>query len=44
MERRFDRRWRKTFAAAKLRAVFPRPRGIHAVELWELAPAGPGSG
>jgi 4-amino-4-deoxy-L-arabinose transferase-like glycosyltransferase len=42
-ERRFTRRWRQAFPRAVVRAVFPRPRGTHAVVIWELEPAGPGT-
>jgi 4-amino-4-deoxy-L-arabinose transferase-like glycosyltransferase len=40
-ERRFERRWRQAFPSAVIRAIFPRPRGTHAVVVWELEPAAP---
>jgi hypothetical protein len=43
-ERRFERRWRQAFPSAAVRAMFPRPRGTHAVVVWELEPVVPAAG
>jgi hypothetical protein len=39
-ERRFERRWRQAFPQAVARATFPKPGGLHATVVWELAPEG----